>query len=589
MKIESVEIERFLGIKHAYFELHPSLQVFAGANNAGKTTLLRAINLFFSVEENCASELFQPRNDYYEQEGSRALTRIKISFSVESDEEQRSFAEALNKGKTFWCECRISRLGKVSFRVSKTAAAHAVHGKLCDLYQLVFIPAARVGIMSPSDGSQRLIAACRDMLVRTRPGKKSSLQRKFENDLERVSLTIKELLTTSAGVLKELLPEAMSLDFLMPGPETTLDRLLEKVEVSMRPGLQVSLKEEGTGFQSILSLGFLAYAARKLKPGNQLLFLVEEPEAFLHPQYQREVALFLSKLGKSSQLLLTTHSSIIVDSIDIRQVARVRRESDVLEWEWKRPTLSDTEASKHKRWCDAKNSELVFADKLILCEGPGDKWAIEALIKRVDEKLRRSTKVTVLGMETADNASAFLELAALFELPTLLVTDKDSCGPKGRLSKMCRSVDRQLELEELRIISSLAQQACVSFKIAMQVRDEINSITRSRGIFILSSDLEGALASSLNRGALGSIFGPKGVDRLSSDDLRDLEGKVGANFERTLMSMLGSKGWDVSGKVDRNKPKPHFVAAVIERHPKAFRKFSDFRTLEEEIYQFIES
>lgn len=59
MKLDSVEIDRFLGIKHAYFELHPSLQVFAGANNAGKTTLLRAINLFFSVEENCAPELFQ--------------------------------------------------------------------------------------------------------------------------------------------------------------------------------------------------------------------------------------------------------------------------------------------------------------------------------------------------------------------------------------------------------------------------------------------------------------------------------------------------------------------------------------------------
>jgi hypothetical protein len=54
------------------------------------------------------------------------------------------------------------------------------------------------------------------------------------------------------------------------------------------------------------------------------------------------------------------------------------------------------------------------------------------------------------------------------------------------------------------------------------------------------------------------------------------------------MSMLGSKGWEVSAKADRSKPKPHFVAAVIERHPKAFRRFSDFRTLEEEIYQFIE-
>ena len=50
MRIVRVEIERFMGLRRVTLELNPALQVVAGPNNAGKTTLFRALEFFFAPE-----------------------------------------------------------------------------------------------------------------------------------------------------------------------------------------------------------------------------------------------------------------------------------------------------------------------------------------------------------------------------------------------------------------------------------------------------------------------------------------------------------------------------------------------------------
>jgi recombinational DNA repair ATPase RecF len=44
MRIQRLDIENFRGIREMQIELHPHLNVFAGKNGVGKTTILEALD-----------------------------------------------------------------------------------------------------------------------------------------------------------------------------------------------------------------------------------------------------------------------------------------------------------------------------------------------------------------------------------------------------------------------------------------------------------------------------------------------------------------------------------------------------------------
>src|SRR5690606_21828171 len=99
----------------------------------------------------------------------------------------------------------------------------------------------------------------------------------------------------------------------------------------------------------------------------------EEPEAFLHPQYQRAVSDYLKQLAKKSQVLISTHSSVLVDSVELSHIARLIKNHNGLDYRWKWEQSELARLKYLSRYCDAKNSELIFAEKVILCEGITDK------------------------------------------------------------------------------------------------------------------------------------------------------------------------------------------------------------------------
>lgn len=74
MKIVKVKIEKFRSIKKAEFEAN-EINAIVGENNAGKTTVLRALNAFFNFEEE--KDSFEHRLHQY---APRNNTHIRITF-----------------------------------------------------------------------------------------------------------------------------------------------------------------------------------------------------------------------------------------------------------------------------------------------------------------------------------------------------------------------------------------------------------------------------------------------------------------------------------------------------------------------------
>lgn len=109
------------------------------------------------------------------------------------------------------------------------------------------------------------------------------------------------------------------------------DQINEAIKNSTNIGIKPILDEKGKGDVYLFegykkpipldrasdgTLRLLAYHILLNAPITETLIVIEEPERNLHPAMLREVSNFLEKLAKKTQVIVTTHSSQLLDTFN---------------------------------------------------------------------------------------------------------------------------------------------------------------------------------------------------------------------------------------------------------------------------------
>ena len=186
----------------------------------------------------------------------------------------------------------------------------------------------------------------------------------------------------------------------------------------------------GLGMNNILYIAILLeYLERrraKAQSAGQLI-LLEEPEAHLHPQLQ--ASLLIALRDKGVQVILTSHSTQITSLAPFNTLISLtkRHDASVVSSNLAKNDALDAGAiADLERYLDATKSNLLFARKVMLVEGPAELFLIPAMVKAVHgaELERRGISVTAIYGVHFDVYAALFKEGSL-EKKCAIVADAD--------------------------------------------------------------------------------------------------------------------------------------------------------------------
>lgn len=253
-----------------------------------------------------------------------------------------------------------------------------------------------------------------------------------------------------------------------------------------------AFEELGTGQQQILALSF-AQAYAKSFLGQGLIFILDEPEAHLHPLAQKWLAKKMFQMAEDGlQIIITTHSPYFIDLNYLEGINLIRKNSDTTYATNVNPqTLSEfcieTGSNKHKTkeetiipfYVNNSTSHILsgfFANKIILVEGSTEELALPIYFERLGFD-PTEFGVEILGVGGKGNLAKWWRLFTLYQIPTFVCFDNDGKSDDSNGAKRkdaLRAIGIKDEEIENTISSedwSLTERFCVfgnDFEITMR-------------------------------------------------------------------------------------------------------------------------
>jgi predicted ATPase len=367
-RIQRVRMVRFKRFEDESIDLRDNI-VFAGPNNAGKTTILQAIAAWELAFRRWIELLdFNPRKGGYTWQ---PVERLAFSAVPLSDFAllfyRRRTAEAvvielLLDGRTIGMEFHYDSPGQV--RVRPTAATKPDDLKAVSERPLrtAFIPT-----MSGLAREERRFAdkaAIDDFLAQGKPG-----------EVLRNLLVIANGMEPAWPQLIRAIKRLFDVELLPPQVGAVL-----RVEYRRVGGEALDIGSAGSGFQQVLMLLALLHT----RIGD--VILLDEPDAHLHVILQHTIYQELKRIAAryGSQIIAATHSEAILDSVDPTEICVILH----------RPRALVTNEEKH-RLGDAlrmvRNTDLMLvsgAPGILYLEGSTDLAILRAWANVLDHPSR---------------------------------------------------------------------------------------------------------------------------------------------------------------------------------------------------------
>ncbi len=365
--------------------------VICGANNVGKTNILRAIDLFFSLDP----DRFNRKEDfpYNVEEGSRG-GNCNIKFDAHFSDS----AGATTKVMVIYRYDKGHNVILIDGKSGGTVLDETQCRELIGGHKFFLIEAGNVNL--PQMIAQLVDYEVLPILDKMR-AKQSRPLAKLREFIDESKVAVMDIEKNIGAHFTDFVKEIKGIDtsewsikILFPEYDKLREAISGLVNFTLYDKNKREIDSKGSGIQRALLLAIIKYISSRYVKKDVILG-IDEPEAFLQPSLQKKVFQLMTKLAKDScQIIITTHSPHFVDIEDVDNVALCEISYDKLKLV-RRPNEDFYRAKTEFSTADGVDKVQAIKSHLgihrndsweilkynLIVEGEADKFYIMALAK----------------------------------------------------------------------------------------------------------------------------------------------------------------------------------------------------------------
>lgn len=474
--IDKIRVSGFRGLNDMEISLEQTT-VLTGVNNAGKTSILKALQLaignrnYLSIEDLAITEMGRV---------DKIIVDIRI---VQFDAEGKLAEEFSEEWETVFKADRIKTDLDFAYMPLRTTLSY-------DSLTSKFISKQEVlNAWNPSAGKnwKEIIGKDKSFNFDEIPFFYIDAQRDIIEDIKIKSSFLGKILSDvkyspeDITALEELISEVneqaiekspvlQTIQSALEGLNTALNQTTGGVEITpfakkirdLNKGLSIHYSDGGNSFtmdyhgmgtrswSSLLTLKAFILHVKKLSTENETpyfpIIAIEEPESHLHPNAQKRLYRQINNMP--GQKLISTHSPYIAASAELSEIRSVRKENDNIKiGQLDISNLNNDDKRKLRQKVINMRGEIFFSKALVLFEGETEEQALPIFAEKHFGCIPSELGIDFVGVGGAGAYLPFLRFAEALNIPWYIFSD----GEADPVDKMGKTVKKLKNNEELDI------------------------------------------------------------------------------------------------------------------------------------------
>lgn len=422
MKISKIIVKNYRSIQHVEIDVS-TFSIFVGQNNHGKTNLFEAIEWFYTAKSSKQEEYFLLKREniisvqlFYTEVISGDIdklstdaskTKIKAmlgdqtTFSVlktSSDHKRKYFVNGEDKGNPTGLDTAINEfLPKLEYVSTKIRLEDVSKYKDKNPIGLMLSGVLTAIIESSSEYTEF----------------KKQFSKVFEGESSDVRKELNRLGSSVEIYLKKQFPDGTSVKFTVNPPE--FSDLLKSFETTVNDGIETKAEDKGDGMQRAIMLSIIQAFAdyrKQQNGGGSFLFMIDEAELHLHPSAQRALKKALADICKTDQVLVNTHSSVlVVDENECQKIFRVEKSEKITSI---KSILEKDKIDIIFELLGGSPSDLLLPRNFLIVEGRCEFFFLNEVIGRFYSEKYKGLKILYAGGDISEQEPSLLGVHKLF-------------------------------------------------------------------------------------------------------------------------------------------------------------------------------